>query len=390
MRERMTSKPTGYSLLSYGDMISCEPRTPAFIAALQAAVTPGCAVIDLGSGPGVFAILACKFGAGSVVAIEPDETAQLVTELAEANGCADRVSVFKGLSTDYAAGGKADVIISDLHGSLPLFETHIPTIVDARRRLLKPGGTLIPWRDTLQMALVHSSKAISSYEKPWLANSLGLDLRPGHRFVSNQPTKSALDAADLLCEPVSLGIIDYQLIEEPDFSAVAEIEDYRLGTAHGFALWFDCELGPDIGFSNAPGQPTQVYGQMFFPFSQPLDLMAGGRVRIEILAKLIGGEYVWTWTSSLWRQDSTEPAASLRQSTFSAKVFSPQSLSAHSSDFVLTESLAIEVDSLCLEMLGKGQSLGDVADALFARYPQKFRSANAALNHVARLTAAYR
>lgn len=49
----------------------------AYVAGLRQAVTPGCTVIDLGAGPGLFALLACQFGAGHVWAIEPDPSIHL-------------------------------------------------------------------------------------------------------------------------------------------------------------------------------------------------------------------------------------------------------------------------------------------------------------------------
>src|ERR1043165_9575056 len=110
----MSSRPTGYNVLSYGQMITCEPRMSRYADALRQAVTPGCTVIDIGAGPGIFAMLTCKYGAGNVIAIEPNDSIELLSEFARANGFADRITVFKGLSTDYSPPEKADVIVSDI------------------------------------------------------------------------------------------------------------------------------------------------------------------------------------------------------------------------------------------------------------------------------------
>src|SRR3954452_16487839 len=109
-------------------MVNCEPRMSAYAEALRRAAKPGCTVIDIGAGPGIFSILACKYGAGKVVAIDPSDSIELVRPIAEANGCADRITIFKGLSTDYSPPTKADVIVSDIRGILPLFEGHIAVI----------------------------------------------------------------------------------------------------------------------------------------------------------------------------------------------------------------------------------------------------------------------
>ena len=49
-----------YRVVDYGDMIADAVRMNAFVAALRAAVTPGCVVVDIGTGTGIFALLACS------------------------------------------------------------------------------------------------------------------------------------------------------------------------------------------------------------------------------------------------------------------------------------------------------------------------------------------
>jgi protein arginine N-methyltransferase 1 len=116
---------------------------------LQRVVRPDAVVLDLGVGTGIFALLACQMGARRVYAIEPDDSIQVARDLAAANGCADRMEFFQALSTQVNLPEQADVIVSDIRRPLPLFGLPLPAIIDARRRLLAPGGVLIPRTDTL-------------------------------------------------------------------------------------------------------------------------------------------------------------------------------------------------------------------------------------------------
>ena len=165
-----------YSLLSYGTMMTCAPRVDAFAEALRRAVTPGCRVFDIGAGPGLFSLLACQFGAGEVVAIEPSASTDLLLAFARANGYTDRIRVVRGLSTDYVPEARADVIVSDLRGAQSVFERHLPSVIDARERLLAPGGTLIAMRDTLRVALAYASGYGAYFDAPWATDRHGLDL----------------------------------------------------------------------------------------------------------------------------------------------------------------------------------------------------------------------
>src|SRR6266404_8533622 len=132
-----------YTISEYGNMYIHKARMNAFAEALRRAVTPNCVVLDIGAGTGIFALLACRYGARRVYAIEPANAINLAREMASANGCSDRVTFIQGLSTNVVLPERADVIISDLVGVLPLYGRHIPSITDARNRFMAPGGALI-------------------------------------------------------------------------------------------------------------------------------------------------------------------------------------------------------------------------------------------------------
>src|SRR3989339_432255 len=136
-----------YSIARYGEMIVDTFRMQAYAQALRQAVKPGSVVSDIGTGTGIFAMLACQFGARKVYAIEPSDAIHVAREIAAANGYADRIEFIQDMSTEVTLSEKADVIISDLRGVLPLFQKHLPVLADARKRLLASDGVLIPQRD---------------------------------------------------------------------------------------------------------------------------------------------------------------------------------------------------------------------------------------------------
>ena len=147
-----------YRLRDSAAMIEDAVRTPAYLAALEQAVRPGSVVVEIGTGTGFFAIIAARLGARRVYAIESDTSIRLAREVAALNGCADRIEFIEALSTDVTLPEQGDVLLSDLRGVLPTLGVHIPSIVDARARLLKPGGIQIPSEDTLWMALLESPR----------------------------------------------------------------------------------------------------------------------------------------------------------------------------------------------------------------------------------------
>ena len=89
------------------------------------------------------------------------------------------------VSTNVELPELADVIVSDMSGVLPMLTHNIPSVIDARQRLLTPGGTLIPQRDRLLAAPVSAPDAYERLMKPWGDDVLGLDMSPGRALAVN-------------------------------------------------------------------------------------------------------------------------------------------------------------------------------------------------------------
>src|SRR5690349_14652587 len=125
-----------YNIGDYGQMIADRIRTGAYAAALQKAVNPRAVVLVVGTGTGICALLACQYGARKVYAVEPSDAIAVAREIASANGFSDRIEFIQRDSKDITLPQKADVIVSDMRGTLPLFGTNLVSILDARRRFL--------------------------------------------------------------------------------------------------------------------------------------------------------------------------------------------------------------------------------------------------------------
>lgn len=306
-----------YSLHFYGQMLADAPRMDAYAAALRQTVSPDSVVMDLGSGPGVFALLACKLGARRVYAVEPDNVISIAREAAKANGFADRIEFFEQLSTEINLSEPASIIVSDLHGVLPWFQQHIPSIKDARSRLLARGGVLIPHRDILWAAVVEAPDRYEEIVGPWRNNKFGLDLSAGTGRVTNTWRKTRIKPEQLLTEPICWTTIDYYKIDSADMQTELSWRAGRTGTAHGFAVWFDSELVANIGFSNHPGAPEMIYGSGLFPFSKPVEVKEGDRIELRLAAKVVCDDYVWRWDTDFFAgNDERLPKVSFKQSTF--------------------------------------------------------------------------
>ena len=313
-----------YSLDFYGQMIADKPRMDAYVAALRHAVKPGAVVMDLGCGVGVFALLACKFGARRVYAVEPANIVGLAREAADANGYADKIEFFESLSTEITLPEPADVIISDLRGVLPWYQQHLPSIIDARSRHLALGGVLIPRCDLLWAGVVDAPEQYEAIVGSWQHDEL--DLSAGRRLITNTWKKATIERGQFLVGPELWATLNYNEVDSPDIRAELEWRVVRDGTAHGVATWFDSELAPGVVLSNHPAKPRMIYGQGLFPFPEPVAMAQGDRITLRLEARLVHDGYVWRWDTDFYG-DGEQPKASFKQSTFHGVPLSKTQLS---------------------------------------------------------------
>lgn len=374
-----------YSIHSYGQMLADAPRMEAYVAALRRAVKPASVVLDLGCGPGVFALLACRFGARRVFAVEPDNVIQLAREAAIANGFEHRIEFFQKRSTEITLPERADVIISDLRGVLPWYQQHISSIVDARNRLLAPGGILIPRRDNLWAAVVEAPNRYHEIVGPWQSNSL--DLSAATRVVTNTWRKTRIRSGELLVEPFNWATLDYYEIQSPDIGVEIQWTAARPGTAHGVAVWFDSELIDEIGFSNHPGAGELIYGNGLFPFSRPIQVGEGDRIRVALRADFIRNDYVWRWDTTVSSQNEKE--ISFKQSTLLGTPLSRAELHKRASSHVPVVNEEAEIAQFVLSQMNGKNSIEEIAALLSEHFPLRFRDVTEPLDLVADISEKY-
>lgn len=379
-----------YSILGYGSMIADKGRMDAYVKALRAAVKPDSVVVDIGTGTGIFALLACQFGAKKVYAIEPSDAIFVAKEIAAVNGYADQIEFIQKLSTQVVLPELADVIISDIRGIVPLFQQHIPSIVDARTRLLAPGGILIPQRDTLWATVVEAPHLYSRIVSAWDDNAYGFDMTAARQIVTNTWGKGWIAPGQILTVPQSWAILDYTTIENPDVSAELTWTVERSGIAHGISIWFDAILAEGAGFSTAPGMPELVYGNGFLPWLKAVILNKGDRISVTLQANLVGDDYIWRWNTCILNQENpTEIKANFKQSTFFGMPLSPSQLRKTAANYVPTLNEDGEIDRLILELMSSGMALGDIANLVKEKFPSRFRNSPEALTRVGDISKKY-
>jgi len=371
-------------------MIGDRGRMEAYTQALKQSVTPDSVVLDIGTGTGIFALLACQLGAKKVYAIETNPAIEIGKPAAVANGYRDKIEFIQDLSTNVKLPELADVIISDLRGVLPLFQQHIGSLADARTRLLRPGGVLIPQQDNIWVSVVEAPNLWNRINDPWDKYCYSFNMDAAKKNVNNIWGKGWVMPSQLLVQPQLWATLDYRTIENPNVGNQMIFEPSRSGTAHGLSVWFDATLIEGVGFSTAPGMPELIYGTAFFPFLEPVEIRLGDTISVNLQANLVNNSYIFRWDTQVWEQGKeSQCKAQFKQSTFFAQSLSPQQLRKQAGNFVPQLNQEGKIAQLVLESMGQGKSVSEIAGVLMEQFPGAFSTPKEALTRVGQLSTVY-
>jgi len=376
-----------YGIDDYGRMIADTVRTGAYAEALRSVVRPDSVVVDLGTGPGIFALLACAYGARRVYAIESDPIIDVAKRMAADNGFAGRIEFVEDVSTRVNLPERADVIVSDLPAC-----SHIDVILDARRRFLAPGGTMIPQRDMLWAVLVEAPEAYDRVVGPWCAGMLGVDMRAALSLATERVENAWIASDQMLVEPRRLAALDYQTADDLRVSALFDWTVQRAGTAHGISIWFEVTMTGGIGFSNAPGSTATSFlnRNLFLPLKQPILVRAGDRLDVHVSAGRAGASHFWRWKTSgtINEADGCRRVDYTQCSLLSTPVASSD-LRKREADHLPDLNDDAEADYLALDLMRKHLTLGEIARRIAEAMPERFPSWLEALGHVGTLSVKY-
>lgn len=315
-----------YSVLDYGLMATDGVRMSAYARAIERAVKPGSVVLDLGSGTGIFSLLAARAGARHVHAVDINPAVWVAKDLAMANGFGDRISVYEASAFDVQLPEQVDVIVSDMRGKTALSGSHLAAIQDAKTRWLKPGGVVIPSRDRLFVGVVEVPELAAYLANGWQScEDFGFDFAAARTSILNSvyaDRPHTTPASSLLTTSESWATITFAGDNPDVFTGTAKLEGRRRGTAHGLAVWFEATVFEELAYSSEPGQEL-AYSRQYLPFLEPVKIAEADRVEVSLSADARGTR--WSWATSI-RDKAGNEKARFRQATFLGMPTSPAAL----------------------------------------------------------------
>jgi len=297
-----SSGPSVAALRLHTDMLNDEARTGAFVEATRTTVRPDDVVVEVGTGSGVLAVTAAKAGARHVYAIEADAIADVADAVFRANEVADRTTLLRRWSFDASLPEPADVLIFELIGDGPLAERVIETLLDARRRFLKPGGRIVPRRFRLFGLPVSipptdmgwpvlSEDTVDRWHRRYRVNLTplwGFALQSRPVFYARWRKASAWPAVG---DPALLVDLDFNTVADVPLDRSVHSEVQRDGILNGVLLYFELDLTPSVTLSTNPRE-THEHNHWFHEvcvLPSPQQVRPGDRVAMTYRYRGAGG-----------------------------------------------------------------------------------------------------
>ena len=269
-------------------MMNDDPRNQAYKKALVATITEDTKVLEIGAGSGLLAMLAAQ--SGTKKRITTCEMTPLIAsvakEIIELNGYTNSVEVLAKTSKDISIGEdlseKADLIVSEVISNEFLGEGVLDTVEDAKKRLLAPGGRMIPESGCIMINLV-GGEALG--KKLYVGEVLGFNLEP---FNKIKPRKITIDqqmnSVELLTNDVAAFQFDFQKQDQfPREVRTLELKVQKDGKCFGIIQWVLLQLVDEITFENHPVKQVaeSAWFPMFYPFYKPLSLLKNQVIHIQ-------------------------------------------------------------------------------------------------------------
>ncbi|MFC4905745.1 50S ribosomal protein L11 methyltransferase [Actinomadura gamaensis] len=261
------------------EMLHDRERAELYDRAIREVVRPDRLVLDIGTGTGLLAMMAARAGARRVVACEGQPTVAAVAEqIIRAAGHQQAITVVPKRSTAMRVPAdlpaRADVLITETIDCALLGEGILGTIAHAREHLLAEDALILPSGGRVLAQLVESE---SLFRKNHVGELYGFDLSEFNRLSSMEYFDSRLRNHRWrpLSDPMEIFSFDFYRDGPGEHRAEFVVSPTAEGRCHAIVFWFELDLVPGIGLTNAPGNPGSHWKQAVQCLPDPVQVQPG-------------------------------------------------------------------------------------------------------------------
>ena len=275
----------GIHLLYVGDRYRLDP----YREAIRQVVRPGMVVADIGTGSGPLARFAAEAGASRVYGVEQHrEILRYAERFNQTEGIDNVIRLVHGDSRSVSLDERVDVIVAELIASLGNDEAMSDILEDARKRFLKPGGTIIPSRVEVFISPVNAPEAHAEIPSVY-EDDVIVGPRKGFPPFATYYQFFGLPAERLLSAERLLDSIDLMRHSPLAYDRQLHFDCGGEGAFSGFAGWFKAALTDRVTLDTSPRAPQTCWGQAFFAVREQVPVQKGDTIELTFSAEVPHG-----------------------------------------------------------------------------------------------------
>ena len=236
-------------------------------------------VLDIGSGPGVFALMAARAGARKVYAWEPSAQAQYLVENIKENGFEDTIEVVTEAIEEISVEN-VDVVFTSDFGFGFFLNSLFSQFRYAVNHYLRDGGVILPGRYRFWLS-TFSPPTLGSV--PFWKDVYGFDYTPIEQDHMKQPFLASIAVSRIKTDDAMLCERDFKMDGFDKYSFTLNV--LKSGDVCGFLFWweavYDVPNRPTVLSTSPRGNDTH-WSQVCVPFGEWRSLEQGDVIKGEI------------------------------------------------------------------------------------------------------------
>ena len=246
-------------------------------------------ILDVGCGTGILSLFAAKCGAKKVYAVEKSTIGNYAKKIIEKNCFSNQITLLQGTIEEVTIPEKVDVIISEWMGYCLLYESMLNSVIFARDKYLKEGGTMYPTRAIMFITGIED-KVFYHRKFLYWDDFCGFNLEPVKQWAIHEPVIEVCPEKQIITDDSKLVEFNLNKVSTSELSidATFSLTSLESTSLYGFVVWFDVVFEGEeetILLSTSPFEEPTHWSQTIFYLENPvkitMDTVIEGRFEMK-------------------------------------------------------------------------------------------------------------